>query len=60
MCLNMRARDKQTATEIFRCWCFIAEEKNQGGGNHPTLYVRGLILIIVVNAELAIGFLVIF
>ena len=63
MCLNMRTRDKQTATEIFMCWCFIVEEKNQKilrGGNHPTLYVWGLILITLVKDELAIGFLVIF
>ena len=40
-CLKMRARDKRTATENFRCWCFIVEEKNQknlsGGGNLPPL-----------------------
>ena len=25
----MRARDKRTATENFRCWCFIGKEKNK-------------------------------
>ena len=28
-CLKMRARDKITASEKFRCWCFIVLEKSQ-------------------------------
>ena len=27
--LNMCLRDKQTATENVRCWCFILQEKTQ-------------------------------
>ena len=29
-------RDKRTATENFRCWCFIVEEKNQKNLRPPT------------------------
>ena len=43
------ASDKQTATENFRCWCFIVKEKkkkNLGGmaaaPPHLYMYVRGL------------------
>ena len=34
----MHAKDKLTAAENFKCWCFIVQEKNLGGGGgvgHP-------------------------
>ena len=37
-CIKMRPRDKQTAHENVRCWCFILKEKlrktSEGDGNH--------------------------
>ena len=40
-CHKMRARDKRTATENVRCWCFIVseitEKKFKGGCQLPTL-----------------------
>ena len=44
----MRARDKRTATENVRCWCFIVLEKTpknlrgKGAGEGGGLYARGL------------------
>ena len=43
------ASDKQTATENFRCWCFIVEEKNQENLRppppvHPRVKIRPVFL----------------
>ena len=33
-------RDKRTATENFRCWCFIVKEKNQKNLRPPPIHPR--------------------